>query len=284
MRKITSVLLAAILILLLSANVFAAEKAQLSFKKYPSSSGGYFVEVLLSGDSKPAIMQFCVAFDNTVVECISAVSGGAFSGNTEPTINITEGKIYFAWDSLTPVESGTVLIMEFCFKNPEKASSVYIDSKEEFLVYTENNEEIMTEKGSTEIGETKTESGNTSSEAPKTEENKNSASDEKTNQSSDESNPSKETSSGSENINEEKEPENEENSEEEKDSEDFEPEDSSKTEENENMERVPAVEVISPEKENAKTKAVIPIIIITALVVTVLLIVLAVFTKKSKRR
>ena len=156
MKKIISLLAVFVMLFGLSTEVFAEENAGISFKKYYSEeTKTYSVDVILSGNSKPAMIQFCVAYDSDVLECTSVVAGNIFSSTLAPTINRTLGKIYIVWDALSPLEgSGIIARLEFSVKTFDEDGSVWIDTTEEdFVILTYDFEEIITEIGSITVSE-----------------------------------------------------------------------------------------------------------------------------------
>ncbi|MBR3952234.1 MAG: hypothetical protein IKJ82_01260 [Oscillospiraceae bacterium] len=153
MKKFVSIFLALVMILSFSVTAFAAETTEVSLNKYSSDDEKIIVDVDLSKKGDPCMLQFCVAYDSSVLDCVSVVSGNAFSASTAPTINKTEGKIYFVWDALSPLkDGGTVLRIEFTPKVSNKTTSIRIDDEtEEFIVANENFEGIGKIKGDLEI-------------------------------------------------------------------------------------------------------------------------------------
>lgn len=271
MKKFAVLFLALILSLAFSVNAFAAE---VSFGSESSGDGNLTVEVNLSDEGEPCMVQFCVAYDPSVIECVSAVSGEVFAGESEPLINITNGKIYFIWDSLKPLkEGGTLLKIEFSQKTDNKDISVGIDESEDFIIANSKFEEIGSVKGSVEIA-AKVPSSNekepeesSSSKIEEKEENSSNTSSEKT--------PSAETSSPEE-IKPSDEAESEVLPEEEN------PKNESLPEENKSGE-IETIEVISPraEKEEKTPAAVWIAVAFLAVVTAAVLFVL--FTKIIKR-
>ncbi len=164
MKKFLVLLISLIIISGFSVCAFASETAEISLS-YTSEDGKIIVEVDLSENGEPCMIQFCVAYDSGLLECVSAVSGDAFSGISAPLINSTEGKIIFVWDALSPLENGgTVMKMEFLPKENNKTASVWIDQTEDFIIANENFEEIGSVKGNVEFNTGGSSSENTSSE------------------------------------------------------------------------------------------------------------------------
>ena len=152
MKKIFVILLTILILISSSVCVFASEKSDISFDTYSSEDGERIcVDVIISGGGTPSMMQYCVSYDSSILECVSVSVGGAFSGNNAPIINHVEGKIYFIWDSLTPLSSGgTMIHIEFIYIE-EKDTSVGIDETETFIVADSNFTEIGNVTGSAEI-------------------------------------------------------------------------------------------------------------------------------------
>lgn len=120
--------------MVLSVTAFAADNAKIEFITYESDDGERtYVDVTIT-ENEASMLQFCVDYDSEKLECVSATAGGVFSGKNAPLINKTEGKIYFIWDSLTPLkDSGTLLHIEFIKKN-DSGSEVGVDEEESFIV------------------------------------------------------------------------------------------------------------------------------------------------------
>lgn len=152
MKKITALFLMALVVLFSAVSAFAAEKADISFDTYSSENGeNICVDVLISENGNPSMMQFCIAYDDSILDCVIVSAGDAFVGNNSPIINQIDGRIYFIWDSLTPLGSGgTMIHIEFV---PKEATdtSVGIDLNETFIVADANFEEIGNITGSAEI-------------------------------------------------------------------------------------------------------------------------------------
>lgn len=153
MKKIISVILFLIIVAACGVSSFAAENAEISFKTSgPDANGKVVVDVVISDGGEPTMLQFCVAYDSAKLECVSVNAGNALSGNLAPVINVTDGQIYFVWDSLTPLASGgTLLQIEFRLKDGNKNASAWIDENEEFIVADDNFDFIGTIAGKAEI-------------------------------------------------------------------------------------------------------------------------------------
>ncbi len=144
MKKIISVVLLCLLTFFLEATVFAAGNAEIKFVTYESDDGEKsYVDVTIT-ENEASMIQFCVDYDSEVLECVSATAGDVFSGKSAPLINKTEGKIYFIWDSLTPLkDGGTLLHIEFARKKSSD-SEVGIDEEESFIVANSKFETVGT--------------------------------------------------------------------------------------------------------------------------------------------
>ncbi len=152
MKRLLSVFLIAIFFAFSGTTVFASENAEISFDTYSSEKGGNVcVDINISKDGDPVMLQYCVAYDSSALEIVSVTTGDAFSGNSSPVINQTDGKIYFIWDSFNPIEEGgTMLHVEFAPKT-EEDTEVWIDRNESFVVADAYFNDIGTVKGKAEI-------------------------------------------------------------------------------------------------------------------------------------
>lgn len=127
------------------------------------------VEIQLEaiGIQKAAMMQFAVQYDESSLECVSAVQGDMFQNNLAPTINTRiPGHVYFAWDSLNEVEKdGTVMTLRF-HRIKQDETAVTFDFREEFLVADGAFQQIdVTAEGVT-IPQAAEQNTETASEAP----------------------------------------------------------------------------------------------------------------------
>ena len=137
MKRSFCLLFSVVLILLLALSAYAEEGFFLDTAL--KDDGTVEVEVSYYGDKKPIVAQFTVDFDENQLDCVEAFSGNALKGVTAPTINVTDGKIYFVWDSLKASSEGTFLKMTFKGKN-EKVSNAEIgfDTEDNFIFADEN--------------------------------------------------------------------------------------------------------------------------------------------------
>lgn len=165
MKKIISVILFAVIVAMSGVCSFAAGTAEVSFNTSgPDSSGKVVVEVIVSGSCEPTMLQFCVAYDSAKLECVSVNVGSVFSGKTSPLMNVTNGKIFFIWDSLSPIKGGTLLNIEFMPKVDSGSASVWIDETQELIVSDDSFVNVGTAGQKAEIDFSKT-SESTSSES-----------------------------------------------------------------------------------------------------------------------
>lgn len=173
MKRLLSVVFCVFLLACFSVTAFADENAEISFDTYSSENkGNVCVDINISEDGNPVMLQYCVAYDSSALDVVSVTTGDAFSGNSSPVINQTDGKIYFIWDSFTPLDDGgTMLQIEFAPKNEEK-TEVWIDQSESFVVADSSFNDIGTVNGKAEIEavsneKPKDESSSSSSSQPK---------------------------------------------------------------------------------------------------------------------
>lgn len=171
MKKFLSVILFAAVFFSFGVHSFAAGSSEISFvTSGPDENGKVFVDVMISG-GEPAMLQFCVAYDSDKLSCVSANAGSVFSGNLAPTINVTEGKIFFVWDSLNPLKTGgTLLRIEFSQK-AQGSASVWIDETEDVVIMDENFVDIGVIGRKTDVGSSESSKAESSSAASGTSEN-----------------------------------------------------------------------------------------------------------------
>lgn len=130
--KSVIVLLAAILLLCSSA--FAEEQAELLLQGTEEESA-YVVTIDLIGTDTVEMLQFCVAYDDDLLRLESVSVGNAFRGTSYPTVSgDIEGKLYFAWEALSPLPAGQLLVIRFTAKNNAVGTAhVRIDGDEELI-------------------------------------------------------------------------------------------------------------------------------------------------------
>ena len=165
MKKVLSVILFLVLVAANGVFAFAAESSEISFNTSgPDSSGKVVVDVVVSGSCEPIMLQFCVAYDSEKLECVSVNVGSVFSEKTSPLMNVTDGKIFFIWDSLSPIKGGTILSIEFMQKADSGSASVWIDESKDLIVSDDSFVNVGVAGEKAEINLSKT-SENTSSES-----------------------------------------------------------------------------------------------------------------------
>lgn len=134
MKKLCSFLAAFLLAVSFATIAFAEQGAGISMESSTDGKNST-VSVMLSGNTNPEMIQFCMNYDPQKMECIGAYAGGAFDGKGSPTINIEGGKIYFVWDSLNPIESeGVLLKVEFKSINDSSDAEVSIEGGKKLII------------------------------------------------------------------------------------------------------------------------------------------------------
>lgn len=111
------------------SSVSAEEQAGLSFEVKTEGSV-YDVALNMSGKAGPEMLQFCLKYDDSLLELQSVTAGEVFRDTTYPTISNTEpGYIYCVWEALKPLSDGNLLIMQFKAKdNTEGSASIIFDT------------------------------------------------------------------------------------------------------------------------------------------------------------
>ncbi|MGN0629624.1 MAG: Ig-like domain-containing protein [Oscillospiraceae bacterium] len=141
MKRISLLFLATFLLITGCVQVFAAENDTniiMDVISEPSSENA-IVNIVISGNSEPEMIQFCLGYDPDKMECVSASVGSVLSGNTAPTINVENGKIYFVWDSLRPITTeGVLLQLEFKSIDKQADSEIWIDKEKSFIIADES--------------------------------------------------------------------------------------------------------------------------------------------------
>ena len=108
------------------SSVSAEEQAGLSFEVKTEGSV-YDVALNMSGKAGPEMLQFCVKYDDSLLELQSVTAGEVFRDTTYPTISNTEpGYIYCVWEALKPLSDGNLLIMQFRAKENTEGSALII--------------------------------------------------------------------------------------------------------------------------------------------------------------
>lgn len=137
MKKIKLFFLITFLLIIGRVQTFAAENEANIIMDVISetNSENSIVNIVISGDSEPEMIQFCLGYDPDKMECASASVGSALSGNTAPTINVENGRIYFVWDSLRPIAAeGVVLQLEFKSIDKQADSEIWLDKEKSFII------------------------------------------------------------------------------------------------------------------------------------------------------
>ena len=111
------------------SSVSAEEPAGLSFEVKTEGSV-YDVALNMSGKTGPEMLQFCLKYDDSLLELQSVTAGEVFHDTTYPTISNSEpGYIYCVWEALKPLSDGNLLIMKFKAKdNTEGSTSIIFDT------------------------------------------------------------------------------------------------------------------------------------------------------------
>lgn len=111
------------------SSVSAEEPAGLSFEVKTEGSV-YDVALNMSGKTGPEMLQFCLKYDDSLLELQSVTAGEVFRDTTYPTISNSEpGYIYCVWEALKPLSDGNLLIMKFKAKdNTEGSTSIIFDT------------------------------------------------------------------------------------------------------------------------------------------------------------
>lgn len=146
MKKICSFLVAFLIAVAFSVTAFADEGAGISME---SSSDGEnsTVNVMISGKTNPEMIQFCMNYDPEKMECIGAFAGGVLNGNSAPVINVEDGKIYFVWDSLNPIEEdGILLQVQFKSIDASEDAKVSIEGGKKLIVAGKDFKNVAPEK------------------------------------------------------------------------------------------------------------------------------------------
>lgn len=113
-----------------------------------SSGGGKStVSVVISGETDPEMIQFCMNYDPEKMECISTSAGEILSGNNAPLVNVNDGKIYFVWDSLDPIEEDGVLFqIEFKSIDDSEDADIFIETGKSFVIAGGDFKNVAPEK------------------------------------------------------------------------------------------------------------------------------------------
>ncbi len=134
MKRILSLFVLLTMIFSLETTAFADDGAGIHIES-SSDAGKSTVNVVLTGDTNPEMIQFCMNYDPEKMVCINALAGSALKGNSAPVINVKDGKIYFVWDSLNPIkEDGVLLSVEFESVDNKEDAEVSIESGKGLIV------------------------------------------------------------------------------------------------------------------------------------------------------
>lgn len=126
MRKLTkclSLLLLCCLLFTCMPRVRAASYATLELVTSYSGSE-CTVTVKLTGNKRPRMIEFCLEYDSAKLKLKSKKAGSAFSSSNAPTFsNPKTGRVLFAWESLTGLKDGKLLVLTFTAKSGAKGSA-----------------------------------------------------------------------------------------------------------------------------------------------------------------
>lgn len=145
MKKILCLMISIAFVQFFSLAAFAEEG--LFLNSTPGEDGTFEAEIAYYGEKKPTVVQFTVNFDSKKLDCAEAFSGDALQGTAAPTIHITDGKVYFVWDSLSASSEGTFLKM--IFKGKTEASgeaAIGFDTQDSFLFVDGNYNPLCTKE------------------------------------------------------------------------------------------------------------------------------------------
>ena len=116
-NKFLSLLLLVCMLLALSPVSRAASKAGLSLSTSHSGSE-WTVTVKLTGSKKPNMIEFCLDYDSSLLKLKSVKAGSAFSGANAPSYSTPKtGRVLFAWEALTGLKDGKLLVLTFSEKS-----------------------------------------------------------------------------------------------------------------------------------------------------------------------
>ena len=127
MRKIKKYLsLLLLCCLLLSLLPPAAQAASYATLELDTSYNGsvWTVTVKLTGNKRPMMLEFCLEYDSSKLKLKSAKAGSAFSSSNAPTFSTPKtGRVLFAWESLTGLKDGKLLVLTFTKKSGARGSA-----------------------------------------------------------------------------------------------------------------------------------------------------------------
>ena len=134
------------------SSAFAEEQAGLGLEM-KADGADYTVSVQLSGTAGPEMLQCCLRYDDEMLTLQSVVPGEVFLGKTVPTISATEsGRVYLAWDALSPLENGTLLELRFSAKDDAYGTArIWFDEEYDTIAADGDFNEIFLNKATLDI-------------------------------------------------------------------------------------------------------------------------------------
>lgn len=117
-KRILSLLLLCCLLLgMMPVSRAASSKAGLALSTSHSGST-WTVTVKLTGGKKPNMIEFCLEYDSSLLKLKSVKAGSAFSSSNAPNYSQPKtGRVLFAWESLTGLKDGKLLVLTFSEKS-----------------------------------------------------------------------------------------------------------------------------------------------------------------------
>lgn len=155
MRKIKTLICLLLLCCMLSGSLphaAAATYAALELNTAQSGSG-YTVTVKLSGNKRPQMIEFCLEYDSSKLRLQSVKAGSVFSSANAPTYSTPKtGRVLFAWEALTGLKDGNLLVLSFTPKTGatgtadiyfnEDYNTVFMDGEMDDITVTLRRAEI----------------------------------------------------------------------------------------------------------------------------------------------
>lgn len=120
MKKMTRVLSLLLLICLLFGLMPASQAAtKAGLQLVPAKSGSQWtVTVKLTGGKKPNMIEFCLEYDSSRLKLKTVKAGSVFSSSNAPTYSTPKtGRVLFAWEALTGLKDGSLLVLTFTAKS-----------------------------------------------------------------------------------------------------------------------------------------------------------------------
>ena len=120
MRKIKRWLSLLLLCCLLAGLMPAAHAVTYAALELDTDYDGTYwtVTVKLTGNKRPAMIEFCLEYDSSKVKLKSVKAGSAFSSANAPTYSTPRaGRVLFAWEALTGLKDGKLLVLTFTAKS-----------------------------------------------------------------------------------------------------------------------------------------------------------------------